>query len=68
LADSGMSIPILERHLASRMRVRISESKLTYRRLLSGCLMMRVAWRPALAFSTSRVHFYRHRYSYENRV
>lgn len=29
LALSGISIPILERHLASLMRVRISESKLT---------------------------------------
>ena len=67
-ALSGMSIPILERHFASLINVRISESKFTYNLLFSGCLIIRVAWRPALAFSTSWAHFYLHKYSNENSV
>lgn len=68
LALSGISIPILDKHLASLMSVRISLSKLTYNLLLSGCLMIRVAYKPALAFSTSWDHFCLHRYSNEKRV
>jgi len=53
-----MSIePMRLRHLASRIRVRISSSKLTYSLLLSRWRMMSVACRPALALSTSATHF-----------
>ena len=48
-----MLVPILDRHLASLIKVKISLSKLTYNLLLEGCLMIKVACKPALALSTS---------------
>ena len=63
LADSGISMPMRSRHLASRISCRISASKLTYRRPSSGWRMMSVACRPALAVSMDDAHAEYHSHS-----
>lgn len=53
LADSGISIPYLSKHLASLINYMISKSKFTYSFEFDSCLTINVAYKAAFDLSIS---------------